>query len=335
MALHRLGQTAEARQALDAAAEAIDRWTRDKFQNHDEKNWINHLGATADWPIPWWEWLECQLYYREAKLLIDGSPPRDDPRLHVLRARAFAGLRWAEKAVPEYDAALKLSPQDPQIRLESHRNRGYYSTGLRQWGEASAEFAKACELAPDDSYLWRFRAVAHLAAGDMDAYRQACTAMFERFEKTEDRATAANVLLVCVLRDDALPDMARLLPLTRIADPFWHWGTWVHGAALYRAGRYEETVRCFETAAEMYRPRAWDWAFLAMARQRLGHADEARRCLVEAARWIDEANREEADDLSGTRPAWGNWHEPVVYPLLLHEAESLIHPPEHLRQPDD
>ncbi len=328
MAYHRLGQTAEARQALDAAAEALDRWIRDRYQSY-ENNWITHLGATGDWPIPWWEWLECQLYYREAKVLIDGSAPGDDPRLHVLRARAFAGLRWAEKAVPEYDAALKLSPHDPQINLESHRNRGYYHTGLRQWGEAAAEFAKACELAPDDSYLWRCRAVAHLAAGDVAAYRQASAAMVERFEKTTDRTTAANVLLVAVLTDDALPDMARLLPFTRVADPIWHWGTWAHGAALYRAGRYEESVRCFETAAQMYLPRAWDWAFLAMAQHRLGHADEARRCLVEAARWIDEANRDDMDELSSTRPVWGNWHEPVVYPLLLREAKSLVHRADH------
>jgi serine/threonine protein kinase/Flp pilus assembly protein TadD len=324
MAHHRLGQTAEARQALDAAAEAIDRWTRDRYQNQEEKNWIHDLGATASWPIDWWDWLECQFYYREARVLIDGSPPRDDPRLHVLRARAFAGLRWADKAAPEYDAALKLSPQDPQIRLEAHRNRGYCCTGLGQWGEAAAEFAKACELGPDDSYLWRFRAVAHVAAGDVAAYRQASTAMVERFEKTEDRDTAANVLLVCVLRDDTLPDMARLLPLTRVADPIWHWGTWVRGAALYRAGSYQESVRCFETAAKTYRPRAWDWCFLAMAHHRLGHAEEARRCLTEAARWIDEANREKLDDPTSTRPAWGGWYQAVVYPLLLREAEALL-----------
>src|SRR5262249_50835048 len=160
--------------------------------------------------------------YREASVLIDGSPPRDDPRLHVLRARAFAGLHWAEKAVPEYDTALKLSPQDPQIRLEAHRNRGYCCTVLRHWDRAAAELAKACELGPDDSYLWRLRVVAHVAAGDVAAYRQACTAMVERFEKTEDRATAANVLEVCVLRDETLPDMAQLLPLTRVAAPIWH-----------------------------------------------------------------------------------------------------------------
>ncbi len=324
MAHHRLGQTAEARQALDAAAEAIARWTRERCQNPGDKCWVHHLGATASWPIAWWDWLECRVYYREARVLIDGSPPRDDPRLHVLRARAFAGLRWADKAVAEYDAALKLSPQDAQTRLEAHLNRGNCCTGLGQWGEAAAEFGKACQLGPDNTYLWRFRAVAHVAAGDVAAYRQACTAMVERFEKTDDRVAAGNVLNACVLRGDTLPDMARLLPLTRVAGPIWHWGTWARGAALYRAGKYEESIRCFEMAAKIYRPRAWDWCFRAMAYQRLGHAEEARRCLVEAARWIDEANSEELDDPTSLRPGWGSWDERVTYPLLLREAEALV-----------
>ena len=49
-----------------------------------------------------------------------------------------------------------------------------------------------------------------VAAGDVDAYRQTCAAMLGRFEKTEDRVTAAHVLEVCVLRDDALADIASI-----------------------------------------------------------------------------------------------------------------------------
>ena len=98
----------------------------------------------------------------------------------------------------------------------------------------------------------------------------------------------------------------------------------MRGAALYRAGRYDESVRCFETAAKIYRLGAWDWCFLAMAHYRLGHAEEARGCLVEAARWIDEANREELDDPASTRPSWSGWHEEAEYPLLLREAEALL-----------
>jgi hypothetical protein len=71
--------------------------------------------------------------------------------------------------------------------------------------------------------------------------------MLERFGRTEDSLTAGNVLMACVLQNDALPDMKRLLPLTRLSDALWHWGDGVRGAALYRVGRYEECVQSFET----------------------------------------------------------------------------------------
>ncbi len=61
-----------------------------------------------------------------------------------------------------------------------------------------------------------------------------------------------------------------------------------------------------------------------MAHHRLGHPGMARRCLAEATRWIDEANRETLDDPAGIRPAWGGWEERVEYPLLLREAEELL-----------
>ncbi len=332
MAHHRLGQAAEARQALGEAARAIDRWTREMYQHPVGGHWVAHLGATAHWPIAWWDWLECRLYYREAKVLMDGRPPPDDPRLHVLQARAFAGVRWHGKAEAEYAVALTAVPHDAQVRLEAHRNRGYGHVELHQWRQAAAAFARASELKPDDIRYRAFRAVAHLAAGDLGAYRHTCAALVQRFQKTTDRLAACNVLLPCLLRDDTLPDMDRLLPLARLAAPQYHFGAYVCGAALYRAGKYDEAVRCFETAAKTCRPRAWDWCFLAMAHHRLGHAREARRCLAEAARWIDEATCQELDDMTGTRPSWGGWREQIEYPLLLREAETLIKGPSAHRQ---
>jgi eukaryotic-like serine/threonine-protein kinase len=323
MAHHRMGRKAEGRHALDEAARVLDRWTQQRYSGAGD-NWVTHRGGDATWPVPWWDYLECQLLYREAKVLIDGVPPPDDPRLHVLRARGLAGLDLVDRAAPEFDAALSLSPRDPLVRLEAYRNWGACCVHRRQWHDAGAEFAKATELRPDDPKLWRFRAVAQFADGDFDAYRQTCTAMLERFGQTEDRFVAANLLLSCVLRDDAIPDIARLLPLTRVSDSIWHWGAGVRGAALYRARRYRESVQSFETAAGIYRPRAWDWCFLGMAKHRLGDTDDARRCLSEARNWIDAANHHTGDDPSGTQPFWGGWHEPVVCPLLLREAEELL-----------
>jgi hypothetical protein len=61
-----------------------------------------------------------------------------------------------------------------------------------------------------------------------------------------------------------------------------------------------------------------------MGHSRLGHADQARRSLAEAVAWIETANQQELDDLTGTRPAWGDWDETVVYPLLVREVEARL-----------
>jgi serine/threonine protein kinase/tetratricopeptide (TPR) repeat protein len=323
MAHYRLGQGALARQALHQAALAIDQWTRDRYQSQ-KGYWAHHLGAVGFWPIPWWDWLECQLFYREAKELIDGAAPLEDPRLRVLRARALAGLRWQGKADSEYTQAQALLPRDQQVRLEAHRNRGYLRVQERRWNEAASEFACALELQPAEAKLGCYQAMAYLGGGDLGGYRSACTALVKNFGKTKDAATAHDVVYFCVLRGDALSNMQCLVPLARVAAPAGQGNAYVLGAALYRAGRYDEAIRCLEAAQKVYRPRAWDWCFLAMAHHRLDHAGEACRCLTEAARWIDEANRADLDDLAGTQPSWGGWYEPLVYPLLLREGEELI-----------
>jgi len=323
MAHHRLGHEANAREALNEAAKIVDEWTQARYLGEGDNRMI-HPGGEAFWPTPWWDYVECLLTYSEARVLIDGAPPADDPRLHALRARSLAGLGEAEQAAAEFQVALRLNPDDMQIHLEACRNRGKGCVERRQWRDAAVEFLRATEIRPDDSYLWRFLAIAYFADGDVDALRATCMAMLDRFARTNDRFAAANVLLACVLRGDALPDAVRLAPLTRVATPLGHWGTGVRGAALYRAQRYEESVVCLETAARMYRPRAWDLCFLAMAHHQLGHAVEARRCLSEARRWIDAANCHTEDDPSGTQPVWGGWYESVVFPLLLREAEELL-----------
>jgi Flp pilus assembly protein TadD len=268
--------------------------------------------------------LECDVYHREAKLLIDGSPPVDDPRLLVLRGRALGGMRKNFAADVEYATALTLLPDDSQVRAEAHRNSAYSAIGRRDWRRAREEFSKACELMPDDVVLSNCEAVAALAAGDADGYRATCSRMLSRFGEDIDRETAHQVVWACTLRGDAVADFDRVVPLARMAVLSHHDGAGVLLAALYRAGNFEEAIACFDAATMMYRPTAWDWTFAAMAHHRLGQTERASRCLAEAGGWIQAADRQTDVDLGGVLPCWGSWRTPIAYRLLLREAKQMM-----------
>ena len=158
-----------------------------------------------------------------------GDAPPDDYRQHMLRARALSGLKMLDEATVEYETALRLRPDDQQIRLELHRNRAQNCVERGNWSAAAAEWAAAIQLRPDDSYLWRFQAVTELADGSVDAYQRTCEKMLDRFGSTEESVVAANVLLVCTLQEKA--DAATLMRLAQVAEPVWHWGAWARGSA--------------------------------------------------------------------------------------------------------
>jgi serine/threonine protein kinase/Flp pilus assembly protein TadD len=325
IAHHHLGQDVEARRAVGQMSEAIAEWTAQMYHEGLD-SWVTDMNAKGDWPISWWDWLECQIYAREARSLL-GVEAIDDPRLHVLRARAFAGLRQSAKADEEYAVALRLSPDDTQIRLEYHRNRAYILVRQREFAGAASEFAKASQLSPDDSDLWRFQAFAHSACGAAEAYRTVCRNMLARFRNTTDRAVAYDVVEPCVARADAVDDMPALISLAVLGADWYVGGTRILGAAYCRAGRFADAVDYYEKTAQLTRLRARDWLFLSIAHQKLGHAAEARACLSEAAAWIEKANSRTLDDQSGAHPVWGSWYESIDTRILYEEVEQLLQAP--------
>jgi serine/threonine protein kinase/Tfp pilus assembly protein PilF len=85
MVYHRLGQSAEARQALEAAGGAYEAWLQSLAKLYPDLR-----------PTPWAVWIEFQVHYREARLLLQGTAP-EDPRLQALRDRSLAALHKAEQ----------------------------------------------------------------------------------------------------------------------------------------------------------------------------------------------------------------------------------------------
>jgi tetratricopeptide (TPR) repeat protein len=324
MAYHRLDRPEEAKRWLTEAEQAIEQWIQARYGSSGLDNWVASQGATVSWPVFWWDVMACQLVCGEARNVMGLAPRSQDFRQRVLRARAFAGLRWLDKALGEYEEVLKERPNDQQILLETHRTRAFLHASRRQWHQAAAEYARTSDLQPNEPYFWWYQAVLHQAAADQESYRRICLAILERFGTATEPRTAHSVVSACTLLPDALPDMGRLIPLGEVAARWYPGSGRMLAAAQCRAGEYREAVRNYEEAAIHYRLRADDWLLLALAHHHLGEDEQAQHCYLTATQWIEEANGRQLGDPASTLPAWGDWHEPICVQLLRQEAESVL-----------
>jgi tetratricopeptide (TPR) repeat protein len=78
---YRLGHANEARDVLDKSEKVNNDWIESMLQ-----------GPVGSMPIPWFDWIEYQLLFREATTVLTGFAPSDDARLAALEQRALAAL---------------------------------------------------------------------------------------------------------------------------------------------------------------------------------------------------------------------------------------------------
>jgi hypothetical protein len=135
--------------------------------------------------------------------------------------------------------------------------------------------------------------------------------------KTTDPAPANIVAWSCVLVPDAVADREAPIRLAEAALARCSEGEKSDvlnslGAALYRAGRFEEAIRRLnessKTRGDEGGPKGL--AFLAMAHHRLGHQDDAKH-------WLDKLI---ASRVNGVPGSWDD----IEIRILRREAESLI-----------
>ena len=190
---------------------------------------------------------------------------------------------------------------------------------------AAEQYTRALGLAPNDSDLWRFRAIAHLAAGNEKGYQDARQTMVEWFADTTNGIAALNVVEVCVCRPDAIEDWQRLVPFARIGLGAHQDSERFLGAALYRAGNYEAALESYRRVEELFPLNAFDLFFVAMAHQRLGQIEDAHRRFDQAEQWIKEANEWATRNVSSfEHPHWGAWVERPETFAVQREANALI-----------
>jgi tetratricopeptide (TPR) repeat protein len=258
--------------------------------------------------------LKLILLYREARERIPEAPPTEEVFCNILEARSRAYLGQLATAEHCFTKAIERQPKNAQLWLI----RGIFWAQQGQWPRALADFDHAHAIRPlDDVFDLGYRAVLQLSQRDFDAYAESCRQMVDRFGDTNDLGEASFIICICSSAPEGNTDASAQVQAAERAlsrNPQRPWSRIALGAALYRAGLYQESVPCLRQALNSPPPnevgpdgRAFGQLFLSMALQRLGEKSEAAQLLSSASDAIDRALPSAGSSKLGN--AWHPWAE--------------------------
>jgi serine/threonine-protein kinase len=241
-----------------------------------------------------------------------------------------------DEATTHHQEAIRL---DPMTSAKAHNNldgalrdKGLAHVARQEWDKAADCYKRVVERdTTNGGHLWFEYAAVLLLSGDRKGYEKACAHMVERYGKSQG-LRAYHVARACTLASDAVAEASRPghlaeAELRAAAGQFW--SLTEQGALHYRAGQFQEAAALFERslrASAKPGQAVLNWLWLALAQQRLGRTQEARRWLDQAASWLDQyrggmpARAEEEFGLH-----LHNWLEAHV---LRREAEAIVRPAE-------
>jgi hypothetical protein len=210
-------------------------------------------------------------------------------------------------------AARTGGPSPKQVR-DWHRREAAACEEDGQWFGARWHLDRLIGASPSSWQLRARRARACLGVGHRAAYRRDCAALLDHLGGT-DQPALGEVAGTCLLGPEAVADytgLIRALERAVAADPGACTYRHLLGGILYRAGQWQAAVGQLNEISQTRKHTkdggsVDDWLFLAMAHQRLGHADEAQK-------WLDKA-------VKRIGPAAV---QPLAWQLLRREAETLL-----------
>ena len=155
---------------------------------------------------------------------------------HLLRGNTLYELKRYEEALAEYNAALALRPDDPDIL----NNRGVTLDELKRYEESLADLNRALELRPHDPVSLSNRAAILSNLNRNEEALAACDRALQL--RPDDSATLGNrgiALLRLQRYEEALASFNRALDLQPDQPPHFY----NRGCLFSVTGRYEEALR--------------------------------------------------------------------------------------------
>jgi serine/threonine protein kinase/Tfp pilus assembly protein PilF len=216
----------------------------------------------------------------------------------ISRGAVYLTVGLPDKALADFSQAIALDRRNPA----AWHNRAVVYTRLRQPEKAAADLSQLIDLAPAPPLLvkgYRLRQQANLWLG---RYEQALADAEMALKLAPDQIWAHNTLawLLAVCPEQKLRDPARAVELVQKALqlPGADANCWnTLGVAHYRAEDWKAAVAALDKSVELGGGGGTvDWLFLAMAHQRLSHADEARKWYDRAVVWLDRSGSVLAGD---------------------------------------
>jgi WD40 repeat protein len=273
----------------------------------------------------------------------DGSPDRPAPDELASQARAhrFAWhLREADLAVEDGDASTVASHLDRLREIEppdaaGRAGRAHLAMRSGDWRSAADDYAAwldSGELDPGHAWLGGARAL--LMVGDREGYRRLCTSLLARRAQDPGRIQDPLAARALTLAPGGASDADQLIGIAERGLADWQGNPWAEltlGLAHYRAGHWEQALACARKSMERDPARAWTcWPLLAMASDRLGHHEAARRWLEQAAAHLDRAARQRAAGTSAPlfEDDWPDFQIPYAEARDVSEGQGESRAPE-------
>jgi serine/threonine protein kinase len=237
-----------------------------------------------------------------------------------------------------YDEHLAEFTGDPSWGVTTDYLHFAYFLATTHRQEEAAEYVRKAVLSAQTvtEPAAAANALYHLAVvqarlGDKAGYRESCTALIDLpIDGDAEYPTNSRPIWTPCLAPDGLDD--RNLHVKRAETYFakmppggHHFGRYVLGAALYRAGQYVQAAECLEESSAAYHHdplppgaafegRNYQQLFLAMTKWQLGQRDEARRLMAETLPAVEK-------ELQSPSSAW---NRRATLELLRAEAKALI-----------